>query len=323
MTRMPSFLLSLSAAALVVAVGCNPKGDPIASPDPHAAPATTAEAPAQKQGARDVASVCAEATAVASAAPSTWRRAASEASYGGTSIAVLGAFGDRSDRYSISDLQALEKKGQLEELLQHIEDIAPSARTTTWDTLLVRAATKLVGSLAADADTYRAFGAMMTAESLLQRYPQLGAATEFMAARSQAGEHMFGKCFEMSYSGEECVNMALDFVRVEGTDAKTALAVAKVVRRNQNAYVAVPFFKIALGSKDHGACSDEDLELATTAGLGLPPDYDNAKASRDIAQNVCFSQLEKPLVARLTGDDGGGYFRDNACAVLRAKGVVK
>ena len=144
-----------------------------------------------------------------------------------------------------------------------------------------------------------------------------------MTARSGAGEHMFAKCFEATYSGEECVSMALDFVRVAGTDAATSLAVAKIVRRNQNPYVAVPFFRIALEGKDRAACGDDDLELATTAGLGLPPDYDNAKASRDIAQNVCFEELQAPIVARLTGDDGGGYFKDNACAVLRAKGVVE
>ena len=134
---------------------------------------------------------------------------------------------------------------------------------------------------------------------------------------------MFGKCFQLSYSGEECVGMALDFVKVAGTDAKSKLAIAKIVSRNQNKYVAMPFFGAALTGSDHSACKDADFVATTTAALGLPPDYDNAKTARDIAENVCFAELEKPIIAELTGSDGGGYYKDNACAVLRKKGAVK
>ncbi|MBL8942767.1 MAG: hypothetical protein JNK45_06465 [Myxococcales bacterium] len=312
----PRLCIAAAAAALVLA--CHPKSGAIASPESDAAQPGAGSTDATT-GTRDVASVCADATAVAS------RQAVVpyDRGPGDASVAVFGMLGDKADRYSLADLQALEKKGQHLELLQHIEDVAPTARTSGWDALLARAATKVVGSLATEGDTYRAFEAMMVAEGLLQRYPQLAKTSEFMTARSGAGEHMFAKCFEATYSGEECVSMALDFVRVAGTDAATSLAVAKIVRRNQNPYVAVPFFRIALEGKDRAACGDDDLELATTAGLGLPPDYDNAKASRDIAQNVCFEELQAPIVARLTGDDGGGYFKDNACAVLRAKGVVE
>jgi hypothetical protein len=310
--------LCITATALMLA--CNPKADAVASPDAATPAATTTTAE------RDVASVCADATAVAVRGDAVTPYAAATpnaAAQGDASLGVFGMLGDKGDRYSLADLQALEKKGQHLELLQHIEDVAPAARAASWDALLARAATALVGSLASEGDTYRAFEAMMIAEGLLQRYPQLAKISDFMRARSGAGEHMFAKCFEATYSGEECVSMALDFVRVAGTDAKTSLAVAKIVRRNQNPYVAVPFFRIALDGQDRAACGDDDLELATTAGLGLPPDYDGAKASRDIAQNVCFDELQAPIVAKLTGDDGGGYFKDNACAVLRAKGVVK
>lgn len=306
-----------AAAILACTIACNPKTEnkPIASPDSQAAD------PGASDGAssRDLASVCAEATPVAAASPGP----ASYGEQGDASLTVFGAMRPKEGSYSLADLQALEKKGQDVELLEHLEDVPPAGRSATWDALLARTATKVVAGLDGEGDTYRAFEAMMIAEGLLQRYPQLAETKDFMAKRSTAGEHMFAKCFELTYSGEECVAMALAFVRVAGTDPKTSLAVAKIVRRNQFPYVAVPFFRAALDGKDHSACADDDLALATTAGLGLPPDEVAAKTSRDIAQNVCFSELEKPIVAALTGADGGGYFRDNACAVLRAKGVLK
>ena len=45
--------------------------------------------------------------------------------------------------------------------------------------------------------------------------------------------------------------------------------------------------------------------------------------AREIAQNKCFAQLEGSIVEALKAPDASSYFKANACAVLRAKGVVK
>lgn len=313
----------LAASCAFASSACQKQSPKIESPDPHAPTAGSSTVATSDDAApperKDPATVCAQSKAVAAhvrAAPFAPGSAAAA-----SSIGVLGFVGET--KYSLADLQALEKKEQYEELLAHVEDVAPASRSAAWDTLLTRAATAYVATLADSADTYAAFGGFMTTEQLAKRYPQLRKSKEFMRKRGEVGEHMFRKCFELTYSGEECVGMALEFVKVAGTDASEKLAVAKIVSRNQNKYVAVPFFGIALKDGDKSACKDADLVATTTAGLGLPPEYDNAKGARDIAQNVCFAELEQPIVEALTKSDTSGFYRDNACAVLREKGAVK
>lgn len=318
-----SSLVSLTVATLAAAttLACAGRSDTIASPDPNKpkpATAATSEEPTET-GPKDVATVCSDAKELAVATP-----AVASPSYpprGDAAIALMGF--EPNDKHSLADLQALEKSEQYEELLSHIEDIAPASRGASWDAMLTRAATAYVGTLTDANDVSAAFGGFMMTERLVGRYPQLRKAKGFMDKRADVGGKMFPKCFELSYSGEECVGMALDFVKVAGTDGKTKLAIAKIVSKNQNRYVAMPFFGAALAGSDKSACKDADFVLTTTAALGLPPDYDNAKAAREIAANVCFAELEKPIIDELTGTDGGGYYKDNACAVLRKKGAVK
>jgi hypothetical protein len=312
---------ALAASCSFALPACQKQTPKIESPDPHArkdsGQTVATSEDANEAAPKDPDSVCSEAKAVAAIAPSDIPR---ELVSGRATIAVLGFVA--GDKYTLADLQALEKKEQYEELLLHIEDVAPASRSAAWDALLTRASTAYVATLTDIADTYGAFGGFMTTEQLAKRYPQLRKSKEFMRKRGEVGKHMFEKCFQLTYSGEECVGMALEFVKVAGTDAGEKLAVAKVVSRNQNKYVAVPFFTAAL-KDDKSGCKDADLAATTTAGLALPPDYDNAKGARDIAQNVCFAELEKPIVEALTKSDTSGYYRDNACAVLREKGVVK
>jgi hypothetical protein len=321
MTTTSMRRLALAASCTAAIFACGPKTRKIESPDPHASKDDKTVATSDDSSeapAKDVSSVCSEAGAVAALAPVPPRARASGAT---PASAVLGFVADR--KYSLADLQALEKKEQYEELLQHVEDVPPASRSSAWDALLTRTASAYVATLAEADDAFAAFGGFMMTEHLVGRYPQLRKSKEFMRKRGDVGQKMFGKCFQLSYSGEECVGMALDFVKVAGTDAKEKLAVAKIVSNNQNKYVAVPFFKAALQGEDRSACKDADLAATTTAALALPPDYDNAKGARDIAENVCFAELERSIIAELTKGDGSSYFRDNACAVLRQKGVVK
>jgi hypothetical protein len=114
--------------------------------------------------------------------------------------------------------------------------------------------------------------------------------------------------------------MMTDFLKTSNTGADVGLAFGKITRKNQNHYVAVPFFKWALEQKkDASFCGDEDLKLAVVAGLGLPPDYENAAGARQIAANACWDALKADIKKELV-ESAGGYYRDNACAVLKAKG---
>jgi hypothetical protein len=169
---------------------------------------------------------------------------------------------------------------------------------------------------------------VFTSQYLLKRYPHLLRSSAFMTKRGEAGKIASERCLRDSYVGQHCIDMMKDFLKTSNTGADVGFAFGKITRRNQNHYVAVPFFKWALDQKrtapgrdDAGMCTDEDLKLAVVSGLGLPPDYENAKAARDIAEKACFDALKAEIQKELVANEGG-YYRDNACAVLKAKGEL-
>ncbi|MCP4449502.1 MAG: hypothetical protein GY811_29830 [Myxococcales bacterium] len=325
---MSTFGLRISLPLLLLAsVGCGGSEKAIESPDPHAkkgqatAEATagaTAEAATEPAASGDLNTVCAEAAALDPAPRLAPVPPAVKPSGGVDSKAGRNK---GKDKYSMADLKALEKKSQHVELLGHIDDIAPAKRGKAWDAMLERAATATVTQMVASPSDSKAFEAFFLAEQLVTKYPQLMSSTGFSEKRGEAGAAAFNACFKSSYSGQECLTKALEFVNVPGTDPKVALQIGKTVRLNQFAYVAVPFFRAA-SLTDKSACADKDLVMATMAGLGLPTDYANAVGARDIAENACFAELQSQITKALE-DGKGGYLRDNACAVLRHKGVVQ
>jgi hypothetical protein len=318
-------LLTFLAAGLVTLghTACSGgKAHNVKSPDPHAASSaessssSSSSSEAATDQTADLDAICRNNAVAQIGTP--------KASAHGPNVAaaMFGVLASADRRYSMSDLQALQRKGQHEELLQHIEDVPPSGRGKEWDALLEKSATALLEKYNKD-DANSHWGHFALAESFVQRYPQLAEQKKFMTKRASIGKNVIARCFEQSYAGEECLSLARDFIAVQGTDPGVVLAIAKTVRGKQNSDVAVPFFLTALEVGKDSACADEDLALATTAGLALPPDYDRAAGAREIAQNKCFEQLQGPIVDTLKAGDAGSYFTANACTVLRAKGVVK
>ena len=232
---------------------------------------------------------------------------------------------DRSSRkakdqtYAMADLQALEKKGAWEELLAHAEDIPPAQRSAAWEKTVEKAAIGYLQQLGTDT---AAFEGVFTSQALLGRYPHLLKSSDFMAKRGEAGKAASAICLKNAYRGQHCIDMMKDFLKTQNTAPETGFAFGKIVRLNQNAYVAVPFFRWALDQKkDAGPCADEDLSLAVVAGLGLPPDYDNAQAARHVAVGACWDQL-KPAIRKELIASPTGYAKDNICAVLKSKGAL-
>ncbi len=239
-------------------------------------------------------------------------------------FASFGAFAGhaanaKESTYSMADLQALEKKGAWEELLGHAEDVAPTQRGATWEKLVEKAA---IGYMQQLTTNTAAFEGVFTSQSLLKRYPHLLKSQEFMTKRGEAGKAASEICLRESYRGQHCIDMMKDFLKTSNTGADVGFAFGKITRRNQNHYVAVPFFKWALDQKkDAAMCADEDLKLAVVAGLGLPPDYENALGARQIAANACWDSL-RPAIEKQLAENDSGYYRDNACAVMKAKGAL-
>ena len=312
----------LLVTALVGSACAKSNTSQIASPDPHAAPATTARSTAtSEQPSHDLSEICAEAGEIAKA----------EARPRGAPVLVIpwartttttGVLALAPKPYTIADLEALAKAQQYPELFAHLEDVPPSKRDARWEAVMVQAATEVMKDAASSDDLQSAWGGFATAEALLQRCPALAKEPAFMTARGTVGGKMLGSCFDHSYRGSECVDMATAFVAVDGTADAVKLEVAKVVRRGQNAHVAVPFFAAAFGQDNDGTvCADDDFVLAVSSGLALPTDYDGAKTARDLSGR-CFGALRPKLEELLVEEQRNSLFRDNACAVFRGQGAL-
>jgi hypothetical protein len=223
-------------------------------------------------------------------------------------------------KYGMADLDALATKGAWEELLEHAEDVAPTARNAAWEKTVERAAMGYMDQLTTKTGAYEG---IWTSQQLLKRYPHLRSSKELTVKRAEAAKIASKECLSKSYGGDHCLDMMTDFLKTSGTSPDVGMAFGRIVRANQFHYVAVPYFKWSLDQPKAEAawCDDEDLSLAVVAGLGLPPDAENAAGARHIAAGACFAKL-KAKVERAAVEDESSYTRDNVCAVLRAKGAL-
>jgi hypothetical protein len=196
-------------------------------------------------------------------------------------VSLAASLASANPPYTMADLEALRARGSFQELVDHIEDVAPAARTPQWDGLLLEGAKGVLANLSGRSDTLEAFWAT---ETLVRRYPSLRNSRELLAKRAEIGKTAIQACFRARYNDEACLNRGRDFIAVCPNDRELDVAVGKIVRQNQNHHAAVPFFYAAVnGVENSPYCGDEDLRLAVVAGLALPPEWDNAKLARALA----------------------------------------
>lgn len=225
----------------------------------------------------------------------------------------------KESKYSLADLKALEKKQSWEELLSHAEDVPPTQRNPSWDEAVEHAA---IGYLRSLKNERESFEGVFGSRDLLRRYPHLEKSKEFLSQRADLGQLAAEECFRSSYGGGRCVELMRAFLSPPEPAPEVAFAFGKLTRKNQNHYIAVPFFKWAFERKPEAFwCRDDDLRMAVLAGLGLPPDDEGAVGARQITGGVCWATLSGQIEEELRTQPQG-YYRDNACAVLRAKGAV-
>lgn len=126
----------------------------------------------------------------------------------------------------------------------------------------------------------------------------------------------FDRCVRDSYNSDLCADGLTAFVR---RNPKIALAAGKRARLAFHQPNAVPYFTVALrelGAK--GVCGDEDVQLATVAGLALPPDYPLQASSAKLFE-TCYEAMLPMLKADLA-KDFGGYLERNVCGTLAKHG---
>ena len=126
----------------------------------------------------------------------------------------------------------------------------------------------------------------------------------------------FDRCVRDSYNSDLCADGLTALVR---KTPALALPAGKRARLNFHASNAVPYFAIALRQLGPKAvCADEDVQLATVAGLALPGDYPLQASSAKLF-DACYPVMLPKVKAELA-TDFGGYLERNVCATLAKRG---
>jgi hypothetical protein len=223
----------------------------------------------------------------------------------------------RAESYTMADLQALEKQGSYEELVDHLGDILPSKRDATWTGLAERGGIGYLGALKLDAQSSEKMIAW--SDRLLQRYPLIKQSKPFMAKRAEVGLKAFGFTYgnyRHSAGDDEWLDKLKEFVKADAVTPDLPQQAARKVQQYLVAYCAWPFWKMAI---DKGApvCKDGDFQKAIVAALG---DGLWKSETEAVAQNKCWSDLKGPLTTEL--EKGSWDYRRHVCPLLKAKGVT-
>ncbi len=232
-------------------------------------------------------------------------------------VLVIASLARAADKYEFADLQALEKQGSWEELVNHLEDISPSKRDAAWLALAERACGGLLESTKLDEQS--AEQVLYAAKRMLQRYPTLKQSKAFMAKRAEVGLKAFAHSYSHyrhSASDDPWLEQIKEFVKADTVTADLPQRAAKVVQHDLVAYCAWPLWKMAL---DKGArvCKDADFQKSILSAF---QDDLWTKEISDVAQYKCWAELKAPLVAGLEQSNEEAY-QKAACPVLKAKRV--
>jgi hypothetical protein len=223
----------------------------------------------------------------------------------------------RAEPYTMADLQALEKQGSFEELVEHLGDILPSKRDATWSGLAERGG---AGYLAAvKIDQHSADKTLAWSDRLLQRFPLMKQSKLYMAKRAEIGLKAFGYTYgnyRHSAGDDEWLDKLKDFVKADAVTPDLPQQAARKVQQYLVAYCAWPFWKLAI-DKGAAVCKDGDFQKSIVAAIG---DGLWKGETEPVAQNKCWNELKGPLTAEL--EKGSWDYRRNACPLLKAKGVT-
>jgi hypothetical protein len=197
----------------------------------------------------------------------------------------------QSRRYSMADLRSLARSESWSELVQHIEDVRPSARNATWKRLLKKGATEYLRSLGEQEQVVGLF----LAERLRTRYPALRRHRPFMEARADVGIEAFPLCYRLR--GYNCTEELEKFMNGDPDNHELTFRAAKVLESHTTLSKSVTFFLRAVeGSNKRAWCEDEHLGDAVVQGLSRPEEA-IATAAKKLAFDLCWEHgARKPVI---------------------------
>jgi hypothetical protein len=228
---------------------------------------------------------------------------------------VLGAGPVLAKKYTIEDLEALANSESWDELVSHLEDIAPAKRDKKWQGIAEKGAIGYVKNYKTDKNP---LGGLFAADGLTKRYGLLKKSKPFMSLRAEVGLKGFEACFDMSWSGAECGDRFLPFIEADQGNAELAQKAAQLIIRKQFAYFSIPYYKLAVdwGKASKKVCTTPRLAEAVAAALGLPSDNKLVQPAQAVAE-ACFDHLKEGLTDKFA--EGNSYFVENSCPLLKKK----
>lgn len=226
-------------------------------------------------------------------------------------------------KYTLKDLKALIAQKGYQEVIQHLDDVAPSDRNQEW----IDAAGQAFAGYLADAEDDQKLQLMVSFE---KQYPTVLKSPAYTKARLDAVPKAFGKCYEQAgsrYGGEserlegydKCNEIGKKFIDSDPNNAALALAIAKVPARTSYPHKAIGLFKIAITVAGKGSatvCKEPDLARGVVNSLhfasGKTLEETNAVAT------TCWATVKKPLFEEIKKTESD-TFLNNACALASAQ----
>jgi hypothetical protein len=227
-------------------------------------------------------------------------------------------------RFSMADLESLDKQESWQELLLHASDVPPSQRNDKWTQMLERAAVGVLASYQGEVDKAWTF-----ADAVTHQYPQLKKSKRYMVQRAQVGVRGLEACLQQATPGPGnkppkqditvCADRSVAFAEVDPTDADTGFKLAKMIARSWP-MMAVKVWKRALSIRHTDKdCSEELLGKSVAEALGLSPDDSRVPEAQAIASELCWDGTKDAVIDRFIADPSNKNFRKNSCGFLLTK----
>ncbi|MBK8012625.1 MAG: hypothetical protein IPK13_14840 [Deltaproteobacteria bacterium] len=226
------------------------------------------------------------------------------------------ASANAGDKYTAADIQALVNEENWTEVLEHLSDIPPTKRDASWKTALEKAAVGHLTSVLASDQGYSSLG---TADVLIGRYAALKKSQAFMKLRQDSGLKYFEQCFNNRYSGPECAEGLISFVKTDPTNDELAFRAGQMARMGAGYGPAAVLFEIAFKTKARRKdCGDRQVVIATTMTLGNLQEGDVPfEAAKKVAFDYCYDALKKDLLSEF--NEASTYYLKATCPTLTKK----
>ena len=217
--------------------------------------------------------------------------------------------------YSLADLRALAKQQAWLELVDHLDDVAPSGRDADWRSLVQQAG---LGVLTMAGSGGPADG-LAVGELLLARYPALAQSKDYMTKRAELGYAALEHCYDKRSWASTCTKRLRAFAAADPSNRELAFKLGKLVPAFADRAQAAPVFALALHTKDDARCKDADVRIAVVAGLGVDAssDPDLVSAAVQLASGTCAAALRDAVQTALGSDSK--YILHNACPFMRSQ----